>query len=240
MSIRCYKNYTKPVAIGFDLDDTLYDNRPVLLRAEHQLNLFLHHHFPLTQQYSRKNWLSLRHQVITDAPSLLNDTSASRLAALSLGLTQLGYGKLEADDGAAQAFEEFLVWRNKVVISDKTHQLLAQLQKKFRLFVISNGNADVTRLGLAPYFEFALHPSVHIAMKPEITLFQQAQQRLDIAASSISYVGDHPISDVFGANNAGWQSIWFNPTSARFDHYKKPLQLPTIEVSSLSELMLLD
>ena len=33
-----YRTFKRPVAIGFDLDDTLYDNLPVLLTAEDELH----------------------------------------------------------------------------------------------------------------------------------------------------------------------------------------------------------
>jgi len=236
MSIRCYKNYHKPLAIGFDLDDTLYDNQPVLAQAEQKLQAFLHHHFPKSQQYTLGDWLALRNHAISLEPSLVNDTSASRLVALELGLNRLGYSDREAKDGAISAFSEFYDWRNTIAIDQQTHQLLQLLSSHFRLFVISNGNADVSRLGLEHYFEFALHPSPEIAMKPASTLFELAQQRLNIPAHLISYVGDHPISDISGANNVGWQSIWLNQGDGNFDHYKKSLQLPTLELTSLGEL----
>lgn len=236
MSIRIYKNFLKPQAIGFDLDDTLYDNLPVLKQAESKLQSFLHDNFEGTKQYSPKDWLNMRDQVIALEPPLVNDTSASRLAALRHGLLTLGYSEKEAQDGASLAFDEFIYWRNHIDINDRIHILLNELRQHFKLFVISNGNADIARLGIDKYFEFALHPSKELAMKPGASLFNLAQRQLDIPAQYISYVGDHPVSDIIGANNAGWQSIWLNEKNKRLDHYKKPLQLPTVEVTSLQQL----
>ncbi len=239
MTIRCYKTYRQPQAIGFDLDDTLYDNKPVLEQAESKLLCFLHENFPKSTQYGFKDWLDLRNRVISLKPGLINDTSASRLAALRLGLQTLGYDQEIAQDGALAAFNEFIYWRNNVKISDDIHQLLRELKQYFTLFVISNGNANITSLGIETYFEFALHPSEKVAMKPDNSLFELAEQRLQLPSHRISYVGDHPVSDVVGANNAGWQSIWLNEKQSHLNHYKKPLQLPAIELTSIEQLRVL-
>jgi len=235
MTIRCYKNYQKPIALGFDLDDTLYDNRPVLLNAERKLRAYLTLHFPKTQSYLPADWLAFRHQAIDYLPALNNDTSALRLAVLQLALRQ-HYSESEAIEGATNAFNEFIHWRNNVVITTETHQLLSALAQHFRLFVISNGNANVERLGISQYFEFALQPSIDVAMKPAPDLFTIAQQRLRLQPDTISYVGDHPISDVQGACVAGWQSIWLNLDDKPLDHYKKSLTLPSIELTALTDI----
>ena len=40
---------TGPIkAMSFDLDDTLYDNRPVIRHVEQQMVLWLHSHHPLS------------------------------------------------------------------------------------------------------------------------------------------------------------------------------------------------
>jgi len=236
MNIRCYKTFTQPLAIGFDLDDTLYDNAPVLRLAEQKLQQFLHLHHPKTRQYDSNHWFDLRQQVIAHTPALINDTSAARKAALTLGFTQLGYNFMDTEQAAQAAFEEFHYWRNQITISDDIHRLLAQLKQKFRLFVISNGNADVDKIGLSQYFEFTLHPSPEIAMKPATDLFSAAQHHLALAPQQICYVGDHPVSDVVGANQAQWQSVWLNSHNVRLNHNKKPLQLPTLEITSILAL----
>lgn len=239
MTIRCYKHYQKPLAIGFDLDDTLYDNQPVLEQAESKLQNFLHRHWPKTQNFAPQDWLSFRNKAIAIDPRLAFDTSASRIAALRLGFSELGLNDSQSIQNANLAFDEFSKWRSNISVEKDVHQLLTDLSQEFRLFVITNGNADITKFGLDKYFEFALHAHCDMPMKPAQNMFELAQSRLTILPQNISYVGDHPVSDVVGANNAGWQSIWLNRHNIPLEHRRKPLQLPTLELSSLQDLSLL-
>jgi putative hydrolase of the HAD superfamily len=231
-----YRAFKRPQAIGFDLDDTLYDNRPVLINAEHALHTFLLANFPKTTALSIKNWMSLRTNLILKQPSLKHDVSLARLKALNAGLLASGYSQQDSKIGSERALEHFLVWRNKIVITPEIHSLLNDLSKQYTLFAISNGNADVQQLSLDKYFDFALRPSLTVPMKPAAALFQQAQHRLNLSGSTILYVGDHPVSDIVGSNNVGWQSAWFNPNKLSLNHYKKPLQLPIFEFNTIGEL----
>ncbi|NRA60137.1 MAG: HAD-IA family hydrolase [Psychrobium sp.] len=239
MSIRCYKPHRRPLAIGFDLDDTLYDNLPVLRQAEQKLQQYLNQHYPKTKQYSLNDWLKIRNDVVAAQPSLSHDVTLSRLAALEQGLLQLGYCAIDAKQGSKAALTEFLHWRNQVIISNETAEVLRQLAQKCRLFIITNGNADVTQLGINELIEFSLSASTQLAMKPASDLFQLAERKLQLTGTDILYVGDHPVSDVVGASNAGWQSCWFNPNQKTLQHIKKPLQLPTFEIDQLKELLVL-
>jgi len=231
-----YRNYKRPKAIGFDLDDTLYDNRPVLITAEKALHKFLITSFPNTASLTINDWTNIRSQLVQRQPALKHDVSLARLHALKIGLQASGYQDEESTLGSKQALTHFLKWRNKIDITPDVYRLLKDLSKQFTLFVISNGNADIKQLGLDEVFSFALKPSLTIPMKPAADLFQQAQYQLQLSDRDILYVGDHPVSDIVGSNNMKWQSAWFNPRKVKLDHYKKPLQLPTFELSSITEL----
>jgi FMN phosphatase YigB (HAD superfamily) len=66
-----------------------------------------------------------------------------------------------------------------------------------------------------------------------IDLFIEAARRLHIEVSDILHIGDHLITDVYGAQNNGAQAVWFNPnrqslTGARL--------LPTVEITRLDNL----
>lgn len=239
MAIICYKSFTSPLAIGFDLDDTLYDNGPVLAVAEQALRDHLAQQFPRTSGMTYQDWFAIRQQVITKQPALANDIGLTRIVTLRQGLLDLGYDEQQASKGAEQAMALFLTWRNTIDIASSTHQLLTQLDQRYRLFAISNGNVCTKALNLTQYFEFTLHANINNPMKPSASLFNQAQQRLGLSANQILYIGDHPVSDVVGATRAGWQSGWLNLSGKRLDHRNKPLQLPTFEFSQLTDLALL-
>ncbi len=236
-----YKSYIRPKAIGFDLDDTLYDNRPVLINAEQKLHQFLLHEFPKTQQLSISDWTDIRLAATRLQPKLRHDITLARQVSLAQGLLNSGYTQQQANDGMMKAMNVFLAARNNITLSSSVHDTLALLKKHFRLFVITNGNADINQFGIDHYFEFALQPSQDtspvIAMKPAKDMFNEAQRRLALSGNDILYIGDHPTSDIKGSGDMGWQNGWINPSCKSFDHYKKPLQLPTVEFQRINDLM---
>ena len=144
-----------------------------------------------------------------------------------------------ASSGARDAMACFLNWRNKVDIAPGVHQLLAALAERWPLFVISNGNADVTALGLADYFQFALHAGDSLLMKPASDLFDRAKDRLALPDDHVLFVGDHPIADIIGANRACWHSAWINPNRTSMQHRRQHLQLPSLEMARVEALSVL-
>ena len=139
-----------------------------------------------------------------------------------------------------RAMAVFLAARNNITLSSSVHDTLALLKKHFRLFVITNGNADINKFGIDNYFEFALQPSQDtspvVAMKPANDMFIESERRLALSGNDILYIGDHPTSDIKGSNQMGWQSGWFNSNNTSFDHYKKSLQLPSFEFQAINDL----
>ena len=236
-----YKSYIRPKAIGFDLDDTLYDNRPVLINAEEKLNLFLHHEFPKTQQLSINDWTNIRLEITRLQPTLQQDITLARQVSLRQGLLNSGYSEQQANNGSMKAMKVFLTARNSIELTPSVHETLALLQQHFRLFVITNGNADIKRFGIDHYFEFALQPSQDaspvISMKPANDMFIEAERRLALSGNDILYIGDHPTSDIKGSGDMSWQNGWFNAHLRPLIHYKKPQQLPTFEYNDILQLI---
>ncbi|MCG7532273.1 HAD-IA family hydrolase [Psychrobium sp. MM17-31] len=235
-----YKDFTRPKAIGFDLDDTLYDNRPVLLAAEAKLHQFLVANHPKTAALTIEDWTRIRLLLAKEQPHLKQDVTLARNKALIQGFIACGYAQEQAKTAANQAMEVFLAARNDITVSESVISTLKLLKQHFRLFVISNGNADITKMGISELFEFAFHPSLNtrpaIAMKPAADMFVAAEKRLGLSGKDILYIGDHPVSDIVGSNDANWQSGWLNVHQRPLSHYKKPQQLPTFEITEFSRL----
>lgn len=98
--------------------------------------------------------------------------------------------------------------------------------------MVTNGNADVSRLGLADYFRFALCAEDLGIGKPDPAPFLEALRRGDVEASAAVHIGDHPGDDIAGAQRAGLRAVWFNPLG-------KPRvgeQAPDAEIQRLSQL----
>ncbi|ABV85709.1 HAD-IA family hydrolase [Shewanella pealeana] len=235
------KIYIRPQAfeaISFDLDDTLYDNRPIIRRAEAEMQQFLHHAYPKSTKWQFDDWRKLKLSLFRLYPELRHDTSLARLVMLEHGLKKLGYDEKLAKAGANAGLEHFVKHRSHFKVSDEVVELLTQLKQKYRLIGITNGNVDHQGIGLAEVFEFVLHPGQGYKQKPSSDMFALAAKKLDLPLSNILHVGDSGKSDVDGARRAGCQSVWLNPGFSVTEKSSANGQLPHIEIDSLQQLRL--
>ncbi|RUO32663.1 HAD-IA family hydrolase [Aliidiomarina sanyensis] len=221
--------------ISFDLDDTLYDNGPVILNAEQQLADYIARAWPEVSDMDAAAWRQLRDHVAKEDAALASDMTALRLATLIRGLRQRGVLERRARSLAEEGMEQFLVARNDVTIDPKVIALLDQLAAHYPLVAVSNGNADIHRLGLSDYFIAAYHPGHGRRGKPFTDLFVAAAEGAKLTApDQLLHIGDHPVSDVQGALNFGAQSIWYVPEPASLSQH--PTRLPEARVSELTAL----
>jgi len=175
-----------------------------------------------------------RQRVLQENPELAHDTTASRHRALVRGLGALGVSQAEGLADAAMA--HFLEWRSRCDINPQVHQLLAELASRRPLVAISNGNADIDRLGLGSYFKAAFHAGGSRQMKPSPDLFIAAAQQLNLTPQAILHVGDHLREDIEGALGAGFQTAWYNPDGLALKDQAKGKLLPHFEFQTLDSL----
>lgn len=205
-----FRRFHAVQALSFDLDDTLYDNVPVMERAERAGYQALCERYPQAAQWSQQQWADLRHRLMQSEPTLAADMTALRLATLERGLRQLGTAPEQARAGAEQVFAIFLSHRNKVEVRSATHQLLHDLASRYPLVALSNGNVDTAAIGLRDYFDVVVQPHHAVRGKPHPDMFAlAAAQFSQIAPQSWLHIGDSPTADVLGAHRYGWQSAWF-------------------------------
>ncbi len=198
--------------ITFDLDDTLWDVRPVLHSAELTLREWLARNTPDLNDFSVETLAAIRHTLLDAQPELRHRISELRRRILCHALEQAGYPQGEARELAEQAFEVFLEARHAVQLFPEVHPTLELLANHYSLGVLTNGNADVRRLGLADYFDFTLCAEELGVGKPDPRPFCEALKRAGVAAEHAVHIGDHPSDDIGGAQRAGMRAIWFNPT----------------------------
>nr|BFE93066.1 HAD family hydrolase [Pseudomonas brassicacearum subsp. brassicacearum] len=167
-----------------------------------------------------------------EEPGLKHRISALRRRVLFRALQEAGYDQWQASELADQAFETFLHARHQLEVFPEVQPTLEILANHFALGVVTNGNADVRRLGLADYFKFALCAEDIGIAKPDARLFHEALQRGGATAQTAVHIGDHPGDDIAGAQQAGLRAVWFNPTGKPWnaDH------APDAEIRSLTEL----
>ena len=220
-------------AISFDLDDTLYDNQPIIENAELSILAYLNKNFPELAELTRKQWLLYKDLEIKHFPALAHDVSLARQQTLIRVMTIYGIPQFKAVEYAKQAFAEFIRLRSAFTVPQKSVQLLERIGQSYPVIAITNGNVDEFQIQLDDKFQFILKAGKGFRSKPQGDLFIEAARRLDIEVTDILHIGDHLITDVYGAQNNGAQAVWFNPgrqslTGARL--------LPTVEISRLDNL----
>ncbi|MDD3448704.1 MAG: HAD family hydrolase [Gammaproteobacteria bacterium] len=219
-------------AITFDLDDTLWDNRPVLLAAEAALHAWLEAHYPrITARHSVESLRAERLALAEREPRLRHHMTALRKASLAAAAAAAGY---PAEPTAAAAFEVFLAARQRVTpYPDVVPAILRLRAAGLVVGALTNGNADVRRIGLGHLFAFALQAEEVGAPKPHPRLFEAACERAGVAPGALLHVGDEPETDIAGARAAGVRAVWMN----RLGHPPPAEHRPDAEVRDMDGLL---
>jgi putative hydrolase of the HAD superfamily len=218
--------------ITFDLDDTLWDVTPVMQDAEAALRNWLALHAPRLGAVPVDHLWSIRASLLQAEPMLKHRLSELRRRILLHALADAGYAHSDAHALAEAGFQVFLTARHQVELFAEVHPTLEALANRFQLGVITNGNADVRRLGLADYFQFALCAEELGVGKPDPKPFTEALKLAGIAAEHAVHIGDHPSDDIAGAQAAGLRAIWFNPQGKAWEADNTP----DGQIRSLAEL----
>ena len=221
-----------PRAITLDLDDTLWPIAPAIERAEAALETWLRAQAPRTAaRWPLEARRRLRDEVDAAHPELAHDFTRQRLITLEHMLR-------ESDDDVAlvpQAFEVYYAARNEVEHYDDTLHALARLSARVPLAAISNGNADLRRIGLMHRFVFQLGAREHGQAKPAPSIFLAACERLGVAPAEVLHVGDDPELDVVGAARAGLRTCWINRRDERWTHAEVTPDLHVEQLGALAD-----
>ena len=237
--MKFYRNWQPIKAITFDLDDTLYDNHPVIRKAENNLLEWLAKHLPQTTKLTSDDWLKFSKQVIESNPCLQSHVTEKRRAVLLLVALDCGLSKLKAKVLAEDALAYFLEQRSNFIVPEHSINLLANLSKHYPLVAITNGNVNADKLGLSAYFKAFLKAGFDGQAKPHHEMFTKAINFLAMPASQILHVGDHLITDVLGAKQAGLKACWLNNSPSNLRINKKATILPDVEISHIEQLQIL-
>ncbi|MFN3571074.1 MAG: HAD family hydrolase [Polaromonas sp.] len=217
-------------AITLDLDDTLWPVWPAIERAEAALDAWLGRHAPMTAAMFANPTArhDIREQILRTRPELKHNLSAIRREAIRLALYRSKENPLLADD----AFEVFFAARHEVTLFDDALLALEFLSSRYPVVALSNGNADVARVGLGKYFRAAISAQQFGVGKPDPRIFHAAAGAVDVPAHNVLHVGDDATLDVLGALNAGMQTAWVNRSDHLWTHDASPHEA----VTSLTEL----
>jgi putative hydrolase of the HAD superfamily len=219
-----------PRIISLDLDDTLWPVLPVLAAAERELTAWLETHHPRAMSgHDAESMRALRASVAERHPGLRHDMTFLRRQALVEQFAAAGYGAGPVDE----ALEIFFLGRNRVELYADVRPALERLRLRYRLFALSNGNADLERCGIADLFDGHVTAAAAGAAKPDARIFARLLQVSGAEPIEVLHIGDDPLADVIGATRAGMQSVWLNRDARPWPSQFAP---PLRTVTTLTEL----
>jgi FMN hydrolase / 5-amino-6-(5-phospho-D-ribitylamino)uracil phosphatase len=202
-------------AITLDLDDTLWPFAPIGERIERVLDAWMREHSPATAiRFPIVEMRALRERVFAENPHLAHDIGAVRKLTLQRALAESGGDPALAD----AAYEAFYEARNQVECYPDSIAALRRIAARVPVAALTNGNADLQRIGLSQHFRFYLGSREHGAAKPEASIFLAACDRLGCPPGEVLHVGDHVEMDVLGAARAGLRSCWINREARTWPH----------------------
>ena len=174
-------------------------------------------HVPeLNATLSADDFLAIRQRIIVERPELSHDLSRLRQEVFARAIIAVGRAETEAHQLAAPAFRLFLAERHKMHFFEDALDVLEQLASHHHLGALTNGNADIARLGLDRYFRFAFSTADVGAVKPAPQMFLAALAHADVGANQMIHIGDHPVGDIQGAGDLGIATIWVNLAQDRY------------------------
>jgi putative hydrolase of the HAD superfamily len=220
-------------AIIFDLDNTLWDVWPVIVRAEQEMYAFLAERYPrVAAKYSVESMRTERERVALDEPHMSHDFTYLRIASLRRCAQAVGY----EESMAAEAFEVFYRARNAVTLFRDVLPALEVLRGRYRLYSLTNGNADLKSIGLDRFFAASFAAREVGVLKPDPAVFRHVLAHAQLEPDQVLHIGDDPIADVQGARHVGMHSLWINRAGARWD---QALGVHPVTVFKLDELVTL-
>jgi HAD superfamily hydrolase (TIGR01549 family) len=218
-------------AVSLDLDDTLWPIWPTIERAERALHVWMNDNAPMTAALfaNAAALRDIRSEMAASRPDLKHDMSSLRRESIRLALFRAGENPMLADT----AFEVFFAERQRVTLFEDTLPALEFLALRFPLVSLSNGNADLERIGLARFFRASIHAREFGVGKPDPRIFHAAAGAVDTMPEFVLHIGDDATLDALGAMNAGMQAAWLNRSDAAWPHDLEP----EVSLTHLGELV---
>ena len=219
-----------PRALSLDLDDTLWPIWPVIERAEAALNAFLRERCPRTaDMYPALAMRALRDRIASEHPQHAHDFTRQRMLSLQHALRTAGDDEVHAEP----AFHAFYDARNRIEFYPDALPALERLSARFPVAALTNGNADLERIGIADRFTVFVSARNEGHAKPDAPIFHSTCRQLDVEPQHVLHIGDDPHLDIVGAARAGMPTCWIN---RRSEHWPSELPPPNLQFTTLGAL----
>ena len=202
-------------AVTLDLDDTLWAIAPVVVRAEEALHAWFSRHCPrVAERFPIPGMRALREKIAREHPHLAHDFTEQRRLSLLAALRECGEDEAHVD----AAFDAFFAARNSVELYPEVADALHRIDRCVPMAALTNGNADLVRIGLMPHFRFSLCARGFGIGKPDPAIFLRACDQLGCAPHEVLHVGDDAELDVIGARRAGLRAAWLHRGELDWHH----------------------
>lgn len=194
-------------ALTLDLDDTLWPVLPALERADEAVDDWLQLHHPeVARAWPIAAMRELRAKVATERLDLTHDFTTQRQLTLRHAFDSCGI----ADAPIDALWEIYFAARNAVNLYPGSLSALQRIAARWPVASLTNGNADLERIGIHGHFVHHVSARNSGVAKPDRRIFAAAAALLDVEPAHILHVGDDPRMDVIGARDAGLQTVWIN------------------------------
>lgn len=216
--------------VTFDLDNTFWPVEPSIIHAENELYHWLKVHYPnLTNQYSQEDIQVFREPILEQYKDMLHDLTFVRTALLIQLAQSSGY----PDSMASEAMVVYRKARNEINYYPDTIPAIEELEKKYILAAITNGNAELEKMDIGHFFKKSFYSADIGVAKPHPKIFKSAIDFFGVQPREMIHIGDDPMNDVMGAQKAGMDTIWLNRNN---EVWPTDLSEPTYALNNLSEV----
>ncbi|CBL47317.1 HAD-superfamily hydrolase [gamma proteobacterium HdN1] len=221
--------------VTLDLDNTLWDAEPTIHQAHRDMVAWLVAQRPeSTELLTPKVWAGLRRTLQAQQPEILYHPTAVRKAMLQLALAPLQLPIPQQQDLVEGAFEVFYDGRNQVKPYPEAITLLEHLATRVPVVAITNGNANLERIGIDQYFKAIVNAERAGVAKPHPGIFHLALSLGgNVSAQDALHVGDHALEDVEASKALGFQTVWLKSGALDTTQHCEP----TATAESISELV---
>jgi len=209
--------------ITFDLDDTFWDIRSVIINAEKNSRKWIEDSLGQKIAWGTfDEFMRIRAELVREDETLEYDLGMLRKKTILHHTYPFFKNNEERNIFINQAYNFFLNERHQVSFYEGVLPVLSSLSKNYQLGVLTNGNADVNKLDIGHLFHFAISSVDVKSNKPGPAHFLKARELSGIEFENTLHVGDHPINDIKGARDLGINTMWFNSQNLNWELDEEP------------------
>ena len=183
--------------ITFDLDDTFWDIRSTIVNAEMNSRQWSEDRIGEKIEWGTfEDFMKIRSELVKKDPSLEYDLGMLRKKTIAHHTKKFFKNTKDFNEFIEDAYIFFLGERHKVTFYDDVVLVLEELCSEYKLGVLTNGNADVNKLGIGHLFDFSISSMDVKSNKPDKAHFVKANELSQVDFKNTLHVGDHPVNEL--------------------------------------------